>query len=383
MTGQAKDSPLFFLPNPKNPGIEKIFPPYALPALSSSATKKEYGIFHSNGISAPYYIARAANERAIVIGCSGLNTQNLINDHELRRLNHVGITIVWMSLPKLSGPMMKRYQHLAEQFFTNKHSPARILLPYDKPRYALTHSTGGQLFMHLMHQPGIQKKISALFSGVVYVAPYFDSAGASLRHAPRLSSKAFQWYFHKNADKRPQDTLIGNLYIQMEAWCESRNYHTPKDMDFEVSSTCGQILELQTEGQKLQNTFNPLAAAKIPSIFVIGDHDKYACPQTSVELAQKMGAEILIAKGGYHDPLRTHPHLVDHFIGKVEECIRQHEEKRARLAVPSTKTPGHGDDRADDDDDLFKDGLLTRLSYRAGAALQSGARFLNAAAGLF
>ena len=350
---------LFLTDTTKESGRKKLAEHFPITSLW------DRGFFHTNGLSASYYIAKAANQRAIAVGCSGLNTQTLLDEKEVERLNNAGITVIWMALPSV-GPdksMLDTYLNLARDFFTNKDSPANILLHSDDPRYAITYSAGGQIFFHLMQEPNTRRLLSATFSGAVHVTPYFDTAHASRDHSSKIVQWIFEEYMSLQRDMLPNKRLFSNAYMTFNNWVE-KNVET-----VDVNSTCGQILELKARGQELtaSENFNVAAASSIPSIFVIGDKDNFACPQTAMDVAKKIGADILVAEGAYHNPLRTHPHLLDVFIKKVDECIALREKDREETALASHQPVK----------------VKISLGDRARLALQRGASFLYSPTSFF
>lgn len=419
---------------------DAVLPPSQTSDLIPPSKNWDRGFFSINGLRAPYYIARAQKERAVVIGCSGLNTHTILTPAEVKKLNDSGISIAWMALPRIphGSPMMDTYIPLAREFFTNKNSPARVLMHNDVPRYALTHSTGGQIFFHLMHEPDTNRRLSSIFSGAVHVSPYLDTAHASRNHAHPLVQAVFKRYMDHHPDVSPNERFIGRSYVEFNSFMEAMKEdvfgeaakkellkqaaqrklreqieqeeplkNKPEDQrksifqslkktysnasttirnilsspesseDNWLASTCGQILELQDSGQMLtrRENFNVEACKKIPSIFVIGDNDNFSCPKTSVDVAKMIGAEIEIAKGGLHDPLRSHPHLLDVFIGKVHECAAKHEAKRAQTVYVSSL-------RHEFEPETLPYGLIDRLSDRARLALQRGTSSLYSFASL-
>ena len=344
----------------------------------------ERGIFYTKGLNAPYYIARARNETAIIIGCSGLNTHYLLEPADVEKVNRAGATVIWMALPRVrhDGPIMPDYIRLAGEFFTSPQSPAHRLVFSNAPRFALTHSTGGQIFFHLMHAPDIAPRLLQIFKSAVHVTPYFDAAHASrdfsiapfngVSFAPqrlkewRPIHELFRHYMAKNANRRPQDNFVSKAYLR---WNALRDPGAPRDVE-SLGATCGQILELQKTGQELTARFNPVAAGAIPSIFVLGEKDDFACTKTAAHIGHKIGAEIKIAKGGFHDPVRSHPELLEQFLQRVDKCVKAQADVMFKRFEPSVFAR---------EDDLMTPGL----SDRARGALQRGAGLLYPAARIF
>lgn len=398
---------MFFLPWQHTPADDSTIPSTS-PDLIPPSKNWDRGFFSTNDLRAPYYIARAPLERAVIIGCSGLNTHTILSPADVKKLNQAGISIAWMALPKIphGSALMETYLPLAREFFTNKNSPARILMNSDVPRYALTHSTGGQIFFHLLHEPETSRKLSHIFSGAVHVTPYFDTAHASRDHANSVVQTVFKKYMAHQSDVSPNERLIAKSYIRMndfieslgnahllekcstlsKAFVESPRGAMPKAMSLakeifgmwgsqkhnDLASTCGQILELQSWGQRLtaKDHFNPEACGKIPSIFVIGDKDNFACPKAAIDVANKIGAEVKLAEGGLHDPLRSHPHLLDEFIQRVQECAARYEQKKAQTVYVSPASQQY-------EPEPIPYGLIDRLRDGTRFALQRSTSSLN------
>lgn len=332
----------------------------------------ERGLFYTQKIHAPYYFARASRERAVVIGCSGLNTHYLLDPDDVKKLNDHGISVIWMALPKIEDgkPMIDLYTNLAKDFFTSPASPASMITYADVPRFALTHSTGGLLFMKLLHMPDANRKLTQAFSGAVHVAPYYDTAHASRDHAHPWSQKIFQKYMGWKPHIPPSDRLVSSLYIKLNDMLDPHGDNDHPGM----GSTCGQILELQAAGRKLTATFNVRAASAIPAVFIIGQRDNFACPLTAADIANKIDAEIIHVAQGFHDPLQSDPSILDQCIRKMDICIAKHERSKAQVEYVTPRA---------NEEKLYYIGLLDELRDRSRFALQRGASFLNAAARFF
>jgi len=92
--------------------------------------KFDKGVFRHNGTDAPFYVSRAKNEKALVVGASGLKSQYLLDPTEVKRLNDNGISIIWMALPEIrnNAPFMDRFKDTVEAFLTSKDSPRLCLV---------------------------------------------------------------------------------------------------------------------------------------------------------------------------------------------------------------------------------------------------------------
>lgn len=307
----------------------------------------ESGVFHHAGTALPYYISRAAEESVLVPGCTGLNSYGVLKSNHIKRMNDHGISVIWMALPpsKKNHGFMDDYILNAEGFFTEAKSPVNALFDSGLPRHAFTHSTGSQIFQTLQHRDETGEKLAEAFRSVSHKAPFYDAANASLNHSSPLNRWAFEWYGDKHLEEKPHETMLGNAYLKLRALREPFMAACAV-----ISPTYSQIREVQQFGRTLLDSFVAAKAEAVPTTYIIGNEDPFACAKTSLAVAQGMNCGLEIVKAG-HDPLEDRMDIIDSFIhyatGKMPE---DHE---------------------------------SALSYGSRLALQSGARLLNPAAGFF
>ena len=349
---------------------------WARPPVNNKIQK---GVFVTGSSCTPYFISRAQKETAVVIGATGLNTVSLMNPKEVKTLNDAGISVVWVALPpaKRGVNVNEAATHVVRQFLTSPLSPAHALFPEPVPRFLATHSTSGRIVLELMHEEATAKRLRHIFSGAVYVAPYLDTANGSILFNPN-KARIFRAYAQACAGSTPHESTAGRIYMAMLAKSEGYR-NAPKH---ETEMTYGQILQLQDSSRRLMANFNPQAAAGIPSIFLVGDKDPFACHKTTEHFARLMGADVITAKGAGHYPMKDAPNLLSHFIRRVELCIRQ----RASVELISeadfnTKhrkpitTPQTAEEQLDNVVPIRRP-----LRDRLGGALQGAAGLLNAPA---
>ncbi len=317
------------------PNVTSLFGDDRTAELFPETKKWAHGVFSHDGMSAPYYASPASNEKAIAIGCTGLNTHYLLLPDEVKRLNAEGISLVWMAIPpvKHAAGFLNKYTELAREFFTNPKSPAHVFFPNDVPRYAATHSTSGQIFLKLLHDESTREKLTRIFSGVAYMAPYLDSANASLNHST-IGKRFFHYYANLALEKTPHEARIARWFLKYAASREDFAQHGQK-----ISPTFGQILEVQQAGRTLLQNFNAAAANVLPSVFILGNKDPFACYKTAHTVASLMGAEKIIAKGGGHHPLLGHPEAMDSLIEKINACATRHRHQRENTVYIQPTAP--------------------------------------------
>ncbi|MFA5592436.1 MAG: alpha/beta hydrolase [Micavibrio sp.] len=338
------------------------------------------GVFVHENLYTNYYYARAKNEKYVVVGVAGLMAQFLLDTDQVQRLNDAGISVVWMTLTKRQKGRLSMEDDikLARAFLTSPSSPAAHLSPADVPRYVAGHSTGGQIILSLLHEDDTRKKLTGIFAGAAYISPYLRTANVSLKAAQHVFNRFAEYY----KDVPIKKAALCKAYLAVTA----RN-ETIRGKPAEISPTGGHILEAQEYGQALLNRFDPAAASALPSFFVVGSRDSFASANTTINAVKKMkdhggGADIFVAKGAKHDPIKEMPETLDILIGKVEECSKAR--KGPHYESTSPYRPPFPD--------LFDNGLMlsfhasmaaNNLRGRASLALQRGAGFLNASAGLF
>jgi len=410
-----------------------------LPGINSFPRKEEcypvihpadQGILQYGDATTPYYLARAEKPRALIVGVSGLNSHFLLSKKEIRLLNERGFSVIWMANPLPANdtdPFIDSNTDLARAFLTHPRSPVNMLFDRDLPRYIFTHSTGSQIYLSLMHERDTNRKLAKDFQGAAHIAPFFDSANASIAY-PALKQRMWELYCTINRTKRSNETILGRAYLKYFASHESfakdamdldkNNGSTldplyvrlaglsrlyghampdlssfveqtkpvanidPDGMDDEPSitpkdhagPTYGHILEVQFRGRQLMAQFNAAAVNVMPQIFVIGGMDKFACPATAISVARQAGIEMLVVKDAGHDPIKNNKAPRDYLIARVEKCVEAHEKLRADAAAfQNVKKP--------EPEKLPVPVEHLSLSDRARLALEGGARLLNAGTG--
>lgn len=334
------------------------------------------GIFSCDDLNLPYFFSRAPNEKAVIVGCTGLNTHVLLRPQQVRQLNDKGISVIWLGLPPIDHdrPFMDDYRRMAELFFSHSRSPARVLFPDDIQRHVLTHSTGGQLYLSLKQDPDTHIRLQSFYTSETHIAPYLDSSNASRQHSPRINQWAFAAYSRLNLHRRPSETLLGRAYLAAKTLGE----HYAK-MPLEITPTYAHIRQVQQAGRSLTDTFNPQSIGNTPCRFILGERDPFACPKTGAMFAGRLGAEVSMVKGAGHNPLDHAADLFDEYVEKISVQAQTYLEQRRQREAPSPFWQGLEGSLSIDS----AIGIWGRLSYRAGFALKSCARLLNTAAGFF
>lgn len=361
----------FYVPGIK--GFSKLERDY-LDKYHPSAANTEGGSFFFDDLRTNYYISRSSKEKAVVIGLGGLNSQQLLNPDQVKRMNDNGITLIWMTLPRPTAdkPFMQDFEKLCRGFLTSRSSPIFGLTVNDVPFFLATHSTSGAILLKLMHETETRRKLSATFFGAAYVAPFLDVPFASDEQSFKIGNfRPLHWLFEKYADSHKNDRVTDLPIV--------KRYLTlmEKGQDFlntsaDTSPTFGQIREIQAYSRAMRKNFDPRAASALRSVFMAGDNDPFTCYKTTKHLAQKIpGATFELAHGAGHDPVYDHPEFLKILIDRLNDCVAIHEERHSQyIATPYDFAPLYGTE-------TFDDLIKPSLRDRARLALKSSTGALN------
>ena len=174
----------------------------------------------------------------------------------------------------------------------------------DVPKIFFGHSTGGQIFFHLMRERRAFAKLNTLFSGAVLSSPYIRCANAASPLNP--FKHTFDWYSAKNASLLPSETRLGALYLKFYG---NDGTHSP-DMKYQ-HPTYGQIQELLHHGQSvMDDIIDPEAniqKSRFPIMIFAGENDGFSCPTTSRKIAAYTDSAFYMAKKAGHAPISENP----------------------------------------------------------------------------
>lgn len=343
---------LYFLPSSGMPRINE-----KTRSLYPYIQDWETGEIHYKNLRAPFVIAFAPHQKGVVTGIAGLNTDYVLNPPEIDALNKKGVSAIWMILPDIPGKesFLEDYRTLAEAFLTHNASPVHRRFMPDTPRIALTHSTGGQLFLSLMNKPATAKTLSAIFSEAVHAAPYLDSANASRDHDSAWRQTFLERYARMNINKIPDQTPLGKAYIvgrlireelRRASMQEHEGCYLPQrlmnvistaikgvqDEDLTVGQTFGQILELQNRGREVMDAYQSSPGLK--QMFLLGAKDPFASTPTSLAFAERHGIEVHVSDMAAHDPIHDAPELLETLFNRIHASFQ-----RAPAVIDMEKPP--------------------------------------------
>jgi alpha-beta hydrolase superfamily lysophospholipase len=172
--------------------------------------------FLVDGIPISYYVARAEKELGVIVGCSGLKSNNPLSIAVVNILNSVGISVIMMALPNPERNLgfMPHFRKVFERFALDENSPVHTIFPKDLPKFLYGHSTGGLLALRTVIKTALFDKFENMgYKQAPIEAPFSDTAGASLHHSSWLARTAFNAYAYWHKNKLPKETLGGLWYL--------------------------------------------------------------------------------------------------------------------------------------------------------------------------
>lgn len=259
------------------PGMENYRPP--------SCVRDAF--YDCKKVPISYYKAEAANEKAVLIGCSGLKSDYPISEEDIIALNEAGISILWIALPnpKRSVGFVPYFKQAGFKLLTNPPHDIQKWIDKDVPKIFFGHSTGGQIFFHLMEEDKTFKRIIETCSGSILSAPYMLPASASSYLDPRTYIFSAQSWLR--GDLLPSETPEGRFWM--------------KGSDFDLSNTSDkvytlpaycQIRELWKSGaEAIKASLKPnsnIRKTDMPILILSGKKDKASCHHTNRYLARKL-----------------------------------------------------------------------------------------------
>ena len=337
-------------------------------ALCPQAKIYRGGVIKHDGLELPFHYSRAKKEKSVLVGCTGLNTHEFLQNEEIKILNALGISVIWMALPpmKRTDKFVEKHRSAFESFMTDERSPVHRMFKPTLPRFAGGFSTGAQFITGMLFNE-TAKKLGTLFNFAVCFGTYLDSANASLHHSPITNVLAFAVFRHMFKDQKPHEVFLSRAYLQLKAKNESFLNEGQK-----LSPTLRDIGEVEGNGRRivkhvLQQAKKTGAHLDIPLdvLYVAGGNDIFACQSTTRSLVERMNpdkAKIMEIPGGGHAPTKGH----------AEEFNKVAEQLKTRMDAYYSAHP-----------ELVFKPFGQRLSDGFRFTLQSSASLLNPAASFF
>lgn len=257
--------------------------------------------FMSRGVCVNYYKAEAVNEKAVLIGCSGLKSDFPLREEDIQELLENGISILWIALPNSRREVgfFPYYKQAGLKLLSNPIDDIQKWLEKDAPKIFFGHSTGGQIFFHLMAYEPTFKKIIETCKGAILSAPYVLPASASSFIDPR--TWIFAAFCRLTGNKLPSETFIARWWMKNSGFDLS---DTP-DKEY-MLPTYPQIRELWASGVEAYRTAmkkdSNIRKTKMPIFIISGVDDKASCHRTNRSMARNLKLAFHSA-AGKHGPI--------------------------------------------------------------------------------
>ena len=172
--------------------------------------------FLVDGRPVHYYVARSKEERGVIVGCSGLKSNNPLSVEAVQAYNDAGISIIMMALPNPARDIgfMPHFRKVFERFALDENSPVHALFPKELPKFLYGHSTGGLLALRTLTKTALFNKFEEMgYKKSLLEAPFSDTANASLHYSAWLGRTIFNAYACWHRNKLPKETLGGLWYL--------------------------------------------------------------------------------------------------------------------------------------------------------------------------
>ena len=307
-----------------------------------------------------YYVARAENELGVMVGCSGLKSNNPLSIEAVQAYNNAGISVILMALPNPERGLgfMPHFRKVFERFALDEKSPVHTIFPKKLPKFLYGHSTGGLLALRTLTKTLITDSFKDMgYKSANIESPFSDTAGASLHHSSRLGRSAFNRYARWHKDKLPKETLGGLWYLHYSegknalhaslpnaskiervslksAYALNTTVRAIKDRFFPNSHdksiwflnegsyrtpTYGQILEDQQFGRKFYTRLNTLKNPQtaIPTSIIASYNDPFSCTPTTIDKIVKPLHTAFYSAQGLHNPLSEDAESLQYSIEQI------------------------------------------------------------------
>lgn len=226
------------------------FPAYGLKEPDAPAPWKKlehHYRFGDTNKTADLVLSEVKDAKRIILYSLGWKSTPVEKQKVIDGFNAQGATVIVLPLTK-SDDKTGTMEENIERFGSLAFDPESILHTYNTknlPIHIVTHSTGGNVYMHALHRRSDQIKSIRNIVGAYHTAPFIDAANASAAHQPLRS---LVYYLHANAHKNQYvgTTLADRFYYLVNGLSSRILTENPT-----TRPTHGQNLELIEYGHKL------------------------------------------------------------------------------------------------------------------------------------
>jgi pimeloyl-ACP methyl ester carboxylesterase len=342
-------APVSVIPDPNAPYTHSVIFEPSKHKLPEYIKRHNFHSPHS-GRNIAFYTSEAENEKAIVIGGSGLKHDFPLPFDQVKKLNDAGYSYLWIGLPNpiRNDKFVEHYVHIAEELLTNpRNEIMQKWLAKDKPKLFLGYSTSAQLFFHLLRNNRTFETLTNDFTGAVAISPY-------LRPPKLETDNCLRARILRNAAKKhPQcvsvETRMGAGYylagkedgIDVPNWLQILS-HTPLRLDPRLAEgmefttpTLQQMVELMDHGTPiLHDSFNEnsnlINRNGLPILIMTGSQDSYAGAQINREFSERTNMSLYECPDAKHALMYEDPQAIQVLISAYDSMLKGTFDKMAQ-----------------------------------------------------
>ena len=362
---RLSSSPVSVIPDPKDPYKNSVIFDATRDKLPEHIKRHSFRSSHS-GRNIAFYTSVAKEEKAIVIGGSGLKHDFPLPPDQVKKLNDAGYSYLWIGLPNpiRDDNFVEHFVHIAEELLTNPHNDLmRKWLAKDVPKLFLGYSTSAQLFFHLLRNNRTFETLTNDFSGAVAISPYLrpPQLDTDDRFRARMLRKAAKQY--------PQhvsvETRFGAGYylagkeegVNIPNWLQILS-HTPLRLDPKLAEgmeyttpTLQQMVELMDHGTIiLDDSFNKasnlLNRNGLPILIMTGSQDSYAGAKINRGFSERADMALYECPTAKHALMYEDPQAIQVLISSLNsmlsgtfdetaKALKQWDQEKRALRKPS------------------------------------------------
>ena len=316
---ERSSNPISVIPDPDDPYNKSVIFNPAKHKLPLFIKRHTFRSSHS-GRNIAFYCAQAENEKAIILGGSGLKHDFPLPPDQVKKLNDAGYSYLWVGLPNpvRNDNFVNHFVHIAEELLTDPQNHVmRQWLSRDVPKFFFGYSTTAQLFFHLLRENRTFETLTNDFTGAALMSTYLRPPG--LETDDSLRARALRRAATKHPDYVSVETRIGAGYflagkedkvdvpslLQIARNIPLRlNPELAEGMEY-TTPTFQQMVELMDHGAIiLKDSFDPNSnicnRVDFPILMLNGKKDSYAGAEINRGFAERANIAL------YESPIAKH-----------------------------------------------------------------------------
>jgi len=255
------------------------------------------------------YFAEAKQEEMMIVGCSGFKHDEILDFDQIERLNQQGVSVMWVGLPnpRRKADFVEHFIHAGTDMLLDPQDPdIAEWLNRDVPKVFHGHSTGAQLFFHLMRNNETFDKLMSAFNGATL-------SSTALEYPVKILHAAFHLYATMHPDEIPHETALGKLYlkklgIEVPDIPDTEVFKKYLEQQAYVYATYPQMLEIEKYGniakkEIYDSTSNVNNRGDFEIMMFSGKQDWVANAKPQRKAAKAINALHVQSDTSYHAPL--------------------------------------------------------------------------------